>query len=138
MRRGDTLYSVAEDFEVPVEKLRKWNHLKGNTVAVGRTLLIYKPLLGASGPQVAPDGVDPPPSKSAKAKKAPSATSESSAKTGSQSTASRQTATYHKVKKGETLSGIAQSYNTTVADLKKNNANLSANLRAGEVLLIRK
>ena len=60
------------------------------------------------------------------------------AKPGSKSTNSSQTATYHMVKKGETLSGIAQSYNTTVADLKKNNANLSANLRAGEVLLIRK
>ena len=138
VRKGDTLGSIADDFEVPVDKVRKWNHLKGNTVAVGRTLLIYKPLLGGSGPQVAPDGEDPPWSKSAKAKKAPSATSKSSAKAGSKSTASSQTATYHKVKKGETLSGIAQSYNTTVADLKKNNANLSANLRAGEVLLIRK
>jgi membrane-bound lytic murein transglycosylase D len=138
VRKGDTLGSIADDFEVPVDKVRKWNHLKGNTVTVGRTLLIYKPLLGASGPQVAPDGEDPPPSKSAKANKAPAATSKSSAKAGSKSTASSQTATYHKVKKGETLSGIAQSYNTTVADLKKNNANLSANLRVGEVLLIRK
>ena len=49
-----------------------------------------------------------------------------------------QSATYHKVKKGETLSGIAESYNTTVANLKKNNANLSANLRPGEVLVIHK
>ena len=47
-------------------------------------------------------------------------------------------ATVHKVKKGETLSSIAQSYNTTVANLKKNNANLSANLRPGEVLVIHK
>jgi membrane-bound lytic murein transglycosylase D len=136
VRKGDTLGSIADDFEVPVDKVRKWNHLKGNTVAVGRTLLIYKPLLRATDPQ-ALDGEAPPPSKSAKAKKAPPATSKSSAKAGSKSTAS-QTATYHKVKNGETLSGIAQSYNTTVADLKKNNANLSANLRAGEVLVIRK
>ena len=57
-------------------------------------------------------------------------------KSGSKSDASTQAATYHKVKKGETLSSIAQSYNTTVANLKKNNANLSANLRAGEVLVI--
>ena len=138
VRKGDTLGSIADDFEVPVEKVRKWNRLKGNTVAVGRTLLIYKPLPEASGPQVASVGEAPPPSESANPKKAPPATSKSSSKAGSKSTASSQTATYHKVKKGETLSGIAQSYNTTVADLKRNNANLSANLRAGEVLLIRK
>ena len=52
---------------------------------------------------------------------------------GAKSTQDTQ-ATYHKVKKGETLSSIAHSYNTTVANLKKNNANASANLRAGEVL----
>ena len=53
--------ALEEDFEVPVEKVRKWNRLKGNTVAVGRTLLIYKPLPEASGPQVASVGEAPPP-----------------------------------------------------------------------------
>ena len=134
VRRGDTPGSIADDFEVPVDKLRKWNHLKGNTVAVGRTLLIYKPLPEGSGPEVASSG-DPASSKSARKGKSSTKTS---AKSGSEFASGSQTATYHKVKKGETLSGIAQSYNTTVADLKKNNANLSANLRAGEVLLIRK
>jgi membrane-bound lytic murein transglycosylase D len=134
VRRGDTLGSIADDFEVPVEKVRKWNHLKGNTVSVGRTLLIYKPLAEGSGAQVASTGNDSSSSQSGKAK----TVSKSSAQAGQKSTSSNQSATYHKVKKGETLSGIAQSYNTTIADLKKNNANLSANLRAGEVLLIRK
>ena len=130
VRKGDTLGSVADDFQVPIDKLRKWNRLRGNTVAVGRTLIIYKPLGEGSGPEVA-SGSNHPASKSGKKGK--------SAKGGSEASANSETAaTYHKVKKGETLSGIAQSYNTTVADLKKNNANLSANLRAGEVLLIRK
>ena len=134
VRKGDTLGTIADDFEVPVDKVRKWNHLKGNTVAVGRTLLIYKPLAEGISPPVASTGDAPPSSKSTKK----GAATTKSAKVGSKSTSSSQTVTYHKVKKGETLSAIAQSYNTTVADLKKNNANLSANLRAGEVLLIRK
>src|SRR5437016_4378456 len=29
VRRGDTVLSVADDFGVPPEKLRRWNHLKG-------------------------------------------------------------------------------------------------------------
>ena len=130
VRKGDTLGSVADDFQVPIDKLRKWNRLRGNTVAVGRTLIIYKPLGEGRGPEVA-SGSNHPASKSGKKGK--------SAKGGSEASANSETAaTYHKVKKGETLSGIAESYNTTVANLKKNNTNLSANLRAGEVLVIRK
>jgi membrane-bound lytic murein transglycosylase D len=133
VRKGDTLGSIADDFSVPVAKIQKWNRLRGNTVAVGRTLLIYKPLGEAGSAEVASEGDDPPAPKTGKTGKTTAA-----AKSGSQLPTTAQAATYHKVKKGETLSGIAQSYNTTVADLKKNNANLSANLRAGEVLLIRK
>ncbi len=134
MRKGDTLGSIADDFSVPVNKIQKWNRLRGNTVAVGRTLLIYKPLADAGSAEVASEGGDDPPvPKTGKTGKTTAST-----KSGSKSTTKAQAATYHKVKKGETLSGIAQSYNTTVADLKKNNANLSANLRAGEVLVIRK
>ncbi len=52
VRKGDTLASVADDFDVPVEKLRKWNHLRGSALTVGRTLVIYKPLTGDT-PEVA-------------------------------------------------------------------------------------
>jgi membrane-bound lytic murein transglycosylase D len=41
---GDTVMSVAEDFGVPPEKLRRWNGLKGNDLRHGRLLVIYKPL----------------------------------------------------------------------------------------------
>jgi len=132
VRKGDTLGSIADDFEVPVAKLKSWNHVKGNTVAVGRTLLIYKPLAGSSAPGVASVS-DNTPAPSSKKK----STTASAAQAGSERF-TKTPATYHKVKKGETLSSIAQSYNTTVATLKKNNANLSANLRPGEVLLIHK
>ena len=128
VRKGDTIGSIADDFQVPVDKLRKWNRLQGNNVATGRTLLIYKPLAGSSGQAVASGGDDPR-SKSGKKTK-------TSAQAGSKPKTSSQAATYHKVKKGETLSSIALSYNTTVASLKKNNSNLAANLRPGEVLLI--
>ena len=51
---------------------------------------------------------------------------------------SAEAAKYHKVKKGETLSSIAESNHTSVAALKRDNPKLAANLRAGEVLVIRK
>ncbi|MGA2904636.1 MAG: LysM peptidoglycan-binding domain-containing protein [Candidatus Korobacteraceae bacterium] len=93
VRKGDTMASVADDFEVPVEKVRKWNHLRGSALTPGRTLVIYKP----TGPE-----------------------------------------SDHKIKKGETLSSIAESNHTSVAALKRDNPKLAANLRAGDLLLIRK
>jgi membrane-bound lytic murein transglycosylase D len=44
VRKGDTVLSVADDFGVPPEKLRRWNRLKGNDLRRGRSLVIYKPL----------------------------------------------------------------------------------------------
>jgi membrane-bound lytic murein transglycosylase D len=41
---GDTVLTVAEDFGVPADRLRRWNGLKGNGLRRGRMLVIYKPL----------------------------------------------------------------------------------------------
>ena len=126
VRKGDTLYSIADDFEVPVDKLRKWNHLRGTAVAPGRTLLIYKPVAGTSSEEASSDSGSAP-VKTAKARKSAAKSSRNPA-----------TAKYHKVKRGETLSSIAESNHTSVAALKRDNPKLAADLRAGEVLVIRK
>jgi membrane-bound lytic murein transglycosylase D len=125
VRKGDTLYSIADDFEVPVDKLRKWNHLRGTEVVPGRMLAIYKPLAGASLEE-ASSGSGSVPVKAARTGKSVSPPSSPAA------------AKYHKVKKGETLSSIAESNHTSVAALKRDNPKLAATLRAGEVLVIRK
>jgi len=50
VRRGDTVLSVADDFGVPTEKIRQWNHLRGNALRAGRSLTIFKPV-AAAGPE---------------------------------------------------------------------------------------
>jgi membrane-bound lytic murein transglycosylase D len=124
VRKGDTVSSVADDFEVPVDKLRKWNHLRGNTLVAGRTLIIYKPA-SSDEPETARSEGDPP-----------SAPRHSSG--GTPTKPSSEAAKYHKVKPGETLTSIAESHHTSVAALKRDNPKLAANLRAGDVLVIRK
>ncbi len=52
---GDTVLTVAEDFGVPPERLRRWNGLKGNDLRRGRILLVYKPLAPGE-PDKAPAG----------------------------------------------------------------------------------
>jgi membrane-bound lytic murein transglycosylase D len=44
VRPGDTALSVADDWGVPVSKLRAWNGIKGNHLKRGRVLLIHRPL----------------------------------------------------------------------------------------------
>jgi membrane-bound lytic murein transglycosylase D len=41
---GDTVLTVAEDFGVAPDRLRRWNRLKGNELRRGRLLVVYKPL----------------------------------------------------------------------------------------------
>ncbi|HVM95864.1 MAG TPA: LysM peptidoglycan-binding domain-containing protein [Candidatus Acidoferrales bacterium] len=118
VRKGDTVLTVADDFSVPVEKLRSWNRLKGNSLKPGRTLRIYRPVAGspASETHVAS-------SKSGKSNK------------NNSLQASKHTV-HHKVRKGETLSSIAEDYNTTVAALRRDNGRTASNLHAGSVLVI--
>ncbi|MFL6299934.1 MAG: transglycosylase SLT domain-containing protein [Terriglobales bacterium] len=48
VRRGDTVLSVADDFGVPPERLRRWNRLKGNELRKGRSIVIYRPVADGS------------------------------------------------------------------------------------------
>ena len=126
VRKGDTVLSVADDFGVPAEKIRKWNGLRGNTLRAGRSLRIYKPVAGGEE------------SERTVASKRSRATTKTSAKTktGKSLPASKKSVVRHKVQRGETLTSIASRYNTTVAALRRDNANV-AHLKAGDVLLVR-
>ena len=123
IRKGDTLASVADDFDVPVEKIRKWNHLRGSALTPGKSLVIYKPVSG-DAPEVASEEG--------------SGTKSKTSATNKKGTKASANAEYHKVKKGETLSSIASSYNTTVAALRRDNGKMASNLHAGDVLVVRK
>ena len=142
VRKGDTLYSIADDFEVPVEKLRKWNHLRGTTVAIGRSLVIYKPVSDMTGTDSAAED-DPAPSMPRSSAHTTAATASrgsirtvSAARTGASAHRSKPeprtkeaASVRHKVKRGETLSSIAESYNTTVAALKRAAAEIGRFIR---------
>src|SRR6185437_397157 len=52
VRRGDTVASVADDFGVPADRLRRWNHLKGERLPSGRMLVIYRPVVAQDNPVI--------------------------------------------------------------------------------------
>jgi membrane-bound lytic murein transglycosylase D len=116
VRRGDTVLSVADDFGVPPDRLRRWNGLKGNNLAVGRRLVIYPPAAGGTAAPAAPR---------------PRAEQRAAAE------AARQAGhIVHTVQPGDTLYAIAQAYNTTVAALLRDNRGLTSLLRPGDIVII--
>ena len=119
VRKGDTVQSVAENFGVSAKMLRGWNRLKGNSLAGRRVLFLHLPVApGSPGAQVASSR----PSKSRRH--------------ASTTVASQSGTVHHKVKAGETLTSIANSYNTTVSALQRDNRNVAA-LRPGMILVVR-
>jgi len=42
-RKGDTLVTVADRFNVSVDQLRSWNHLRGTVIAPGHSLYVSEP-----------------------------------------------------------------------------------------------
>jgi len=122
VHRGDTVETVAENFAVPSRMVRGWNHLKGNSLAGRRVLYLHLPVTpGAPGYQVASKAAKKSPKRPVKAE------AEASTNGG---------VVQHKVRQGETLYSIANSYNTTVAALQRYNRN-TATLRPGMILVVR-
>jgi membrane-bound lytic murein transglycosylase D len=125
IRRGDTVESVAENFGVSVKMLRGWNHLKSDSLAGRKILYLHLPVTRSAGETVVA---------SKHSNKSKLHTNQGAA-SGAARSISKVQVTHHKVKPGETLYSIANSYNTTVTALKKDNRNI-ATLRPGMILII--
>jgi membrane-bound lytic murein transglycosylase D len=126
IRKGDTVESVAENFGVSPKMLRSWNHLKGTGLEGRKVLYLHLPVTRDTETQVA--------SKHSTKSKHP-AGSQTASSTRSSKLAPHPALTHHKVKAGETLYSIANSYKTTVTALKHDNRDI-ATLRPGMILLV--
>jgi len=104
VRRGETLSSLAKQYNTSTEAIRDINGLKKSRIAPGKHLLI--PLdINAKGQDVSyltPEQVG------------------------------KQQEILYRVRRGETLARIAKKHNVTVADIKEWNKGLGASIRAGQ------
>jgi membrane-bound lytic murein transglycosylase D len=117
VRKGDTVNSVADNFGVPPAMVRRWNHLKGDSLRGRSGVYVHLPVSPGAGQS------DVVASKS-KHKKAVTPHGHSG-----------DAVVRHKVKQGETLYSIASTYKITVDALKRDNRNIAV-LRPGMVLVI--
>lgn len=114
IHRGDTLQKVADNLGIAPATIRRWNRLKGDSLAGRRVLYVHLP--------VSPGAVQE--AQAAKAKRTSHLVRSKSAKE-----------VRHRVREGETLYSIATNYNTSVEAIKQTNAHV-ATLRPGMVLVI--
>jgi len=119
VRRGDTVETVADNFGVSTGMVRRWNHLRSNSLSGRRVVYVHLPVA---------------PGTAAAAETRISSKSHSTPRIGKPQA---KEVTRHTVKSGETLSSIASTYKTSVAVLKRDNRNVAA-LRPGMVLLVRR
>ncbi len=129
---GDTIESVADNFGISPQMLRRWNGIHGDSLRGRRILALHLP--------ISPGAQDAAVASSRPKSKHPKATETATAKPPATKSAKidRETTTavvHHKVKHGETLYSIANAYRTTVAALKRDNRNVAV-IRPGMILIV--
>jgi membrane-bound lytic murein transglycosylase D len=133
VHKGDTVETVAENFGVSAQMVRRWNGLRGGDSLRGRKVLaLHLPVSPSSEPSTASKST-------ARARKpvqtATNALAAKSARAADEDSSSQVAVLRHTVKTGETLYSIATTYKTTVAALKRNNGNVAV-LHPGMILVV--
>jgi membrane-bound lytic murein transglycosylase D len=117
VQRGDTVSSVARDFDVTMAQVRKWNKLRSSKLRAGRVLVIYSTDVAA------------PPLTVARTKH-PVESSDTPSE-------AKRVRVVHRVKKGDTLYAIAANYGTTIDLIRDwNNLSRADSLKVGDRLTI--
>ena len=130
VKRGDNLGAVANKYDVSIAQLKKWNNLKGNAVAYGRSLKIItnQNEVQALKKEVKNDIIS---------EITTSKNQSLAAKSNKNSDATPTDAgSQYIVQKGDNLGAIAQKYNVTVAQLQEWNGLANNNVQYGVALQV--
>jgi membrane-bound lytic murein transglycosylase D len=138
VHKGDSVESVAENFGISAQMLRRWNGLHGDSLRGRKVLALHLPI----SPSARDAEVATAHSKSKHSSKTtqtavvkPPATKSAQIEREEEAESTPPAVVHHKVRTGETLYSIATYYKTTVAALKHDNRNIAV-LRPGMILII--
>ncbi len=112
VRRGETLGGIAVKYRTSVSSLKRWNRISGSRINIGQKIVMYGVRKSTN-------------TRVASTKKTKKSTTPTSKKTSS---------SYHIVKRGDTLWGIANNAGITVSKLKQLNNLRSSKLNIGQKL----
>ena len=134
VHKGDTVETVAENFGVSAQMVRRWNGLpRGDSLRGRKVLALHLPV--TPNTEAASIASKPPAHPRKSSQIASAKVSENSGNDDAAPAAGQPTVLHHTVKSGETLYSIATTYKTTVAALKRSNGNVAV-LRPGMILVV--
>lgn len=133
VRSGDNLSSIADKYDVSVSDLKKWNSLRSNAVASGKSLKIITNESVMKTVKKAPNVV---PSEVIKENQRLAASEEKEKKTIVDDSVISNTANYYTVQKGDNLNVIAKKYNVTVAEIQEWNNLSNGTIQQGSSLRV--
>lgn len=126
VRKGDNLGTIADKYDVSILDLKKWNNLKTNSLALGKTLKIKSnDSIVKSPKELKAPLIDK------KAAEEAIAVADNKEKTVAPSQE-------YTVASGDNLGSIAKKFGTTIADLKELNNLTSNNIGLGKTLIVSK
>jgi len=144
---GDTVETVAENFGVSAQMLRRWNGIRGNSLSGRRIIALHLPVSPSAHPtevasartsshaSKAKHPATPAPAETATVKPPATKSAQIERLQARNQEAAPAAVVHHKVKSGETLYSIANAYRTTVAALKRDNRNVAV-IRPGMILTV--
>lgn len=124
VKRGETLGGISNKYGVPLTKIKQWNNLKSNNIALGRKLKIV------TNERVATTAKP----------KTEQAVVKATEKVTNSTIVSKDSIIkkVHQVEKGETLSMIARKYDVTIDEIKSLNGLKNTNIGIGSKLIVSK
>lgn len=157
--RGDTLFKVAQTYNVTIQQLQEWNNMKGTTLRIGQTLIVSP---AAQAPEPEPAVSEEPPAEpeptpavieETQPEPEPAAPADSEPETPDSAMppeevpeeapepetaapAAEPEPVTHTVKAGEFLATIAEQYGVAYQDIMRWNNLSNTNIRAGQKLTI--
>ena len=142
VKRGDNLSAIASKYDVAVADIKKWNKLKGNTLAYGKSLKI---VIGTDGTTVNKEAkIEPLLSNKISSNQRLVASEvkvnkeEKTKKTPQSEMPVSNTTTLYVVQKGDNLGNIAKKYDVTVAEIQEWNHLPNDNVQVGASLQVAK
>ncbi|WP_338646696.1 LysM peptidoglycan-binding domain-containing protein [Flavobacterium sp. KS-LB2] len=142
VKRGDNLSAIASKYDVAVADIKKWNKLKGNTLAYGKSLKI---VIGTDGTTVNKEAkIEPLLSNKISSNQRLVASEvkinkeEKTKKTPQSEMPVSNTTTLYVVQKGDNLGNIAKKYDVTVAEIQEWNHLSNDNVQVGASLQVAK
>jgi membrane-bound lytic murein transglycosylase D len=135
VHKGDTVETVAENFGVSAQMLRRWNGLHSGDSLRGRKVLALHLPVTPSSEVAATASKSTGHTRKAAQIADTNVPADKSVISPGEDAAGQAAVLRHTVRTGETLYSIATTYKTTVAALKRNNGNVAV-LRPGMILVV--